>query len=116
LQSLYDCPGTLVETVQTLTRELLPSAGQVKATYQDDEGDACTLTKDTEDDALAQAVTSDGDIRLLEVSVSSSDHLEATPMQKQVEPPIVRSFKRASGAFPLFLQLEESQDSLARKT
>jgi len=47
--------SSLLQHVQQLAWDLLPGAEEIKATYVDDEGDACSLTEQTANDALSFA-------------------------------------------------------------
>jgi len=47
--------SNLLQHVQQLAWDLLPGATEIKATYKDDEGDECTLTERTANDALSFA-------------------------------------------------------------
>jgi len=46
-------PNLVLEPIERLARELLPGATENEITYLDDEGDPCTLTKETVRDMLA---------------------------------------------------------------
>lgn len=63
--------SSLLQHVQQLAWDLLPGAEEIKATYVDDEGDACSLTEQTVNDALSFAFPhgADEDTKILNISV-----------------------------------------------
>jgi len=82
--------SSLLQHVQQLAWDLIPGATEIAATYIDDDGDVCTLTDRTSDDALSFATPQDSDgTKTLKITVRGvgSEHAQGEPTHKETEMP-----------------------------
>jgi len=100
---VFDDPALLVQRVELLGRQLLPTASDLQAKYLDDEGDECMLTATTAADAAALALESGG----LIVFVRGPRRIEVgSVVQVREDFP--------SSSFPL-VQLKRGQKGIVQK-
>eukprot|EP00443_Scrippsiella_acuminata_P021694 CAMPEP_0115348142 /NCGR_PEP_ID=MMETSP0270-20121206/95258_1 /TAXON_ID=71861 /ORGANISM="Scrippsiella trochoidea, Strain CCMP3099" /LENGTH=708 /DNA_ID=CAMNT_0002770115 /DNA_START=10 /DNA_END=2135 /DNA_ORIENTATION=+ len=87
-EAALDSPELLMDCVDRLGHELLPTATKLLATYTDDDGDACTLSAPTSADAVALALER-GDqleVKVKESRANDGAALDRTPEAPEVGP------------------------------
>eukprot|EP00928_Gymnodinium_smaydae_P050256 TRINITY_DN33831_c0_g1_i1.p1 TRINITY_DN33831_c0_g1~~TRINITY_DN33831_c0_g1_i1.p1 ORF type:complete len:605 (+),score=81.38 TRINITY_DN33831_c0_g1_i1:99-1913(+) len=80
-------PTQAMKAIKDTADSLAPDSSVVRITYDDDEGDACTLSEQTLEDALAFCVRSDGiGLLRLQVQMTKKEDVPITNVQDETPP------------------------------